>query len=267
MKVMMKKVLATLLFCTWAPFASATTVSTDFTDMWWVGPAESGWGANVIQQGDTLFITLFVYGTNNQPTWYVGPATAYQGTVAGAQRFTGLLYKVSGPYFGAPVFDTTTVNVTSVGSITFTAPRVAQATLNYSVDGVNVTKELVRQTWRTENLVGTYIGATVGTFSACASNGVIVAGAVYGVTQSGNNVTITESASNYTCSYTGPYTQSGRMGTITGTGSCSDLGSGITFTASEVRADLDSIGMRMDFTRGSCHMVGRLGGMRSITAP
>src|SRR5258705_165152 len=157
MKVMLKKVLATLLFCTWAPFASAPTASTDFTDMWWVGPAESGWGANVIQQGDTLFITLFVYGINNQPTWYVGPATAYQGTVAGAQRFTGLLYKVSGPYFGAPVFDTTTVNVTSVASITFTAP--------------------------------------------------------------------------------------------------------------EVRADLDSIGMRMDFARGSCHMVGRLGGMRSITAP
>ena len=33
----------------------------DITDLWW-NPAESGWGMNVIQQGDTSFVTMFVYG-------------------------------------------------------------------------------------------------------------------------------------------------------------------------------------------------------------
>ena len=256
----MKRFLAALLVCLSAPFASATTVPTDFTDMWWI-PAESGWGANVIQQGDTLFITLFVYGTNGQPTWFVGPATTYQGTVGNAQRFTGTLYQVTGPYFGAPLFDRNNVNVREVGAITFLAPLVASATLSYSVDGVNVTKELARQTWRTENLAGSYIGATIGTFTGCASNGANITVASYGVTQNGTAVTLTEVSSSYTCTYTGTLTQTGRMGSITGAGTCSDLGAQ-NFTASEVQADLDSLTMRMNFSHDSCRFSGRLGGIR-----
>ena len=252
--------IAALVLSLVTTFASATTISTDFTDMWWI-PAESGWGANVIQQGDTLFVTLFVYGANGQPTWFVGPATTYQGTVSGAPRFTGILYQVTGPYFGAP-FDVNAVNVRTVGSITFTAPLVASATLAYSVDGVNVSKDVVRQTWRTENLVGGFLGATIGVFTGCVSNGTSETGAAYAISQTGTNVVITEAGTTYTCSYSGTLTQTGRLGSITGTGTCSDLGSGITFTASEVQANLDSVSMRMDFTRGSCRFTGRLGGMR-----
>ena len=31
--------------------ARATPYSTDYSDLWWAGPAEDGWGVNVIQQG------------------------------------------------------------------------------------------------------------------------------------------------------------------------------------------------------------------------
>jgi len=252
--------IAALLLCLCTPFAVATTISTDFTDMWWI-PAESGWGANVIQQGDTLFITLFVYGTNGQATWFVGPAASYQGTVAGSQRFTGSLYQVTGPYFGAATFDKNAVSAREVGSITFTAPQVASATLAYSVNGVNVTKEVVRQTWRTENLAGSFIGATLGEFTGCTTNGASEAVAAYVITQSGNTVVIIESGSNYTCSYTGTLTQTGRMGSIAGSGTCSDLGAQ-SFAATEVQATLDSISMRADFRNGSCRFIGRMGGMR-----
>jgi len=50
--------------------ASATTFSIDYTDLWYI-PTESGWGLNVIQQGNVMFATLFVYGTDNTPRWYV----------------------------------------------------------------------------------------------------------------------------------------------------------------------------------------------------
>ncbi len=254
------KFLAALILSFFTTVASATTVSTDFTDMWWV-PAESGWGANVIQQGDTLFVTLFVYGTNGQPTWFVAPATAYQGTVSGAQRFIGPLYQVTGPYFGASTFDSTAVNVRQVGSLTFNAPQVSSATIDYNVDAVSVTKAVVRQTWRTENVAGNFIGATIGIFSGCASNGVSETGAAYAITQSGNSVTLTESGSTYTCTYAGTLTQTGRMASISGTGTCSDLGD-LTFTASELQAGLDFIAMRMDFAHNACRFSGRLGGMR-----
>ena len=251
---------AAFLLCLCIPFASATTISTDFTDMWWI-PAENGWGANVIQQGDTIFITLFVYATNGQATWFVGPNTGYQGTVAGAQSFSGKLYQVTGPYFASPLFNSSNINAREVGVVTFSAPQVASATLAYTVDGVSVTKAIVRQTWRTENLVGGFIGATIGVFTGCTSNGTSETGAAYAVTQTGNSIAISEQGSTYTCAYNGTLTQTGRMGSIAGSGSCSDLGS-LTFAASEVQASLDALAMRMDFSSGSCRFSGRLGGMR-----
>jgi hypothetical protein len=228
--------------------------------MWWV-PTESGWGANVSQQADILFITLYVYGANGQPTWFVAPATGYQGTVSGSPTFAGRLYQVTGPYFGAATFDPNATDVKDVGPITFTSPVVSQATLAYTVNGVNVTKNVVRQTWRTESLAGSYIGATLGAFTGCVSNPASEAGALYAITQSGNTVVINEQASNYTCRFTGTLTQTGRMGTIVGTGTCSDLGDQ-EFLASEVQAGLDFIAMRFNFNRGTCRFNGRLGGMR-----
>jgi hypothetical protein len=41
-----------------------------FTDLW-DNPQESGWGANVVQQLETAFVTLFVYGPDGKPMWYV----------------------------------------------------------------------------------------------------------------------------------------------------------------------------------------------------
>ena len=76
--------------------ASATNFSTDYTDLWF-NPSESGWGVNVIQQGNTLFATLFVYGTDQSPRWYVA-----SGLVASSSTvFSGQLFQTTGPYFGA----------------------------------------------------------------------------------------------------------------------------------------------------------------------
>lgn len=90
---------ATLL-CGFALPAAATTFSIDFTDLWYNAPAESeaGWGVNVIQQNEVLFATLFVYGPDGTPRWYV----ASRLDPAGENRFAGPLYTAAGTYFGAP---------------------------------------------------------------------------------------------------------------------------------------------------------------------
>ena len=49
--------------------AQATTHSTDYTDLWWNSPdaSEDGWGVNVVQQGDIVFATFFIYGADGTP--------------------------------------------------------------------------------------------------------------------------------------------------------------------------------------------------------
>ena len=52
-----------------SPSASATTTIPDYGDIWYNAPAESqsGWGVNIAQQGEILFVTLFVYGPDRTP--------------------------------------------------------------------------------------------------------------------------------------------------------------------------------------------------------
>ncbi len=49
-------------------FAVATSARATATDLWW-NANESGWGVNVVQQADILFLTFFVYGPSGQPLW------------------------------------------------------------------------------------------------------------------------------------------------------------------------------------------------------
>ena len=65
--IMLKRLLPTVLSLALlaVPLPAAAT---DYTDIWYL-PSESGWGVNLIQAEDVIFVTLFIYGPNNQPTW------------------------------------------------------------------------------------------------------------------------------------------------------------------------------------------------------
>lgn len=240
--------------------ASATTVTRDYSDLWYI-PAESGWGANMAQQGDIIFLTLFVYGTNNQPTWYVASDMVFQG--GATPRFTGPLYQTTGPYFGNPTFNANSVTVAAVGTATFTPTSATTGTLVYNVGNVSVTKNVQRQTFRTENIAGVYQGATIGTYSNCqAGNGPYESVASFTVTQAAQSIVITEFGNGYQCNYTGIYTQAGRMGTITGTGSCTPGGVAQTLVATEVQVSPQGLTMVVNADAGPCRFVGRIGGLR-----
>lgn len=139
---------ALLAFLFGAPAASHATIY-DVTGLWW-NPGESGWGMNVIQQDTVLFITLFVYGADGKPTWYVASSTQLvTGTVF---KYTGPLYATTGPYFGG-TFNPGSVGVRQVGTLTFDAScsgcnTWSNAQLTYTVDGVAVAKTVQQQAWK-----------------------------------------------------------------------------------------------------------------------
>ncbi len=241
--------------------AGATTFSTDFSDLWW-NASESGWGVNVIQQNGILFATLFVYGPTGQPTWYVGSDVAYVGNSNGAPQFSGALYQTNGPYFAGP-FDPSAVSNRPVGQISFAFSSTASGTLTYSVDGTSVSKSIVRQTWADNDISGTYVGATLGTYSiGCGDQaGYTEAPGLLIVTQSGSNVSMIAQTPD-SCTYSGTYGQSGRMGSINGTVSCLNGKSG-SFQAFEIEAGITALAGRgsADFGAG-CTWSGKFGGVR-----
>ena len=123
----------------------ATTASrasaTNYTDMWW-NSAESGWGINVTQQGDVLFSTLFTYAANRQGTWYVMANGARQSDGS----YLGDLFRTTGPAFNAvPFTPLGASNVVMVGTMRFRFTSGTTATLDYTVNGVTVSKSIIRQ--------------------------------------------------------------------------------------------------------------------------
>jgi hypothetical protein len=242
------------------PITAVSAPTVDFSDLWFL-PAESGWGANVIQQDDILFVTLFVYGPNGQPTWYVASSTVRSGATS---TFSGPLFRASGPYFGAGSWPANSVLVTQVGTLTFTASSSNAATLTYSVEGVTVTKSIIRQTWDRENIAGNYLGATSGTWSGCGAgrDGYQETVSTFLVSQDGAVVQIREDSGGVTCNYNGTYSQAGRLGAIQGGGLCGD-GVNQTLAASEVQMTPVSLAMRLNVSQASgCRFTGRMAAVR-----
>ena len=106
--------LIALSFIAPAP-AIAASSSTDQSDLWYI-PAESGWGMQLVQRNGTIFATLFVYGPNGAPTWYVATMNPI-----GAFQWSGDLYATTGPWFGTEPFNPANVVATKVGTMTWTA--------------------------------------------------------------------------------------------------------------------------------------------------
>ena len=125
--------------------ASATLVAApgplDYSDMWWAGQAENGWGMSIQQHGNTQFNSFYVYDNTGKPTWYVMPGGTWN---ANFTTYTGLLYQPT----SAPLNNYTPsqfVVGTSSGSVTLTFTGNATATLQYTINGVSGQKSLQRQ--------------------------------------------------------------------------------------------------------------------------
>jgi hypothetical protein len=269
MNSFIRRLLATLAvsFAVALP-ASATSYSTDYTDLWW-NSAENGWGMNIVQQYDALFATLYVYGADGTPRWYFA-----SGMTGSPTSFSGGLFSTTGsPFSGAW---TGLGPVTQVGTMTinFTGPNAG--TLVYSVNGQTITKQMTRNTFRNNVVSGNFLGGMAATASSCGNSanngGALIYGALT-VSQNGGSVSFrvdfyNNTGLSSTCIFSGPYTAEGRLGRVSGgTMTCTQGSSTVnqgTFSMTEL--DVGANGMSSRFTGSDqfCSYNGRFGGLRDV---
>jgi hypothetical protein len=200
--------------------ALAASFSTDQSDLWYI-QNESGWGMQLVQRGNTIFATLFVYGQDGTATWYV----ATMLPAPGVGSWSGDLYTATGPWFGTAPFNAALVNGVKVGTMSWSVTLVNYGTVEYSVNGVIVIKYVVRQTLINETYSGHFGGGIHQQTTGCANpafNGTIENIGVLNIAQAGSSITMTSSPiTGGSCTYTGTLTQYGQMGDVQGTYGCS----------------------------------------------
>lgn len=247
------------------PQASATSSTTDQSDIWSV-VGEDGWGFQMVQRADRIFVTIYVYDGTRTPFWYTA-TLFYQGNFV----WSGDLIATTGPWFGTVPFNPNTVTTRRVGNIRWTATSVTTGELRYDVDGVQVVKNATRFLVAYDDFSGKYAGGfhvdTTGCFNS-ANNGTIEAFATLNVTQDGPAMTIAASMGTAgSCTFTGIFSQAGQFGAVNGTYSCNgDPASG--FQIFEMQVNISGLTFRVDTDRNGttgCTDKGWFGGMSATT--
>ena len=139
---------------------------TDYTDAWFGGSTQAGWGLAFTQADYAIYAQFFHYDANHNPVWFGG--TIYR--VADG-HYNGALYTVNGDYYGHMPYDPTLFHATPVGTIDFNATDPSHGQLSYSINGVTVLTQIQRLTLVNIPVNGNYLGAATQTLSAaCNSN-------------------------------------------------------------------------------------------------
>ena len=246
----------------------------------WFDPAESGWGLGLAQQGDTVFATLFVYDDAHRPSWYVASSVKDDGreTFAAAPPvFVGTLYRTSGPVFGGP-FDPKAVSSAAVGtiSITYTDFGGTRLALQYTIDGVQVSKTLQRQTWGDNriHLAGRYSGGLVVTTAPTAACPGIhfspPSGVPFGISIASGPLTdelrfTWGTGIDTLCQIDGTYAQQGQLASVAGTLGCAPIGftlpRDITARVTQLVGNANGFSGAVTLQQGSCTYAGHIGGV------
>ena len=197
---------------------------------------ESGWAVALEQQGDAITATIYTYDSNGAPVWYSATLLLGFNPYPWSDLWTGDLYATTGPWFGAP-FDASKIGYRKVGTMNYVPQFTVGGTVTFTIDGVKVTEDIVRWTFRLDDYTGTYRGLYK-TISDCGSPPVASTSytdATIMVTQAGNSLTIvTNQSDGNSCTYSGDYTQSGQLGSSVGRFVCTNGLSGGNFPPSRV---------------------------------
>ena len=223
--------------------------ASDYTDIWF-NPSEQstgggGWGINVVQSDAFLFLTFFIYGPDNKPTWYVAGLTRDAN-----DNFNGPLYATTGTYFGAPWNPADGAGSAAVGTASFQPIDPYTATLSYALTaGPMVVKSIQRQSLTAIPLGGSYSGTQAGSYSNCNNSFTYTDRFGLGVSQpTANTLTFSfaYSDSGLSCTLSGTFEQRGQLFRIpTASYMCSD-GLSTTATVSEIKAT--NFGIEASFT-------------------
>jgi hypothetical protein len=220
--------------------ALANTFSTDLTGLWY-NPLENGWGVNIIQQSEVLFVTMFVYDANNKPTWYFGSDVAFTNIDSnGGVNFTGGLYTATGSAFSAN-YNSLQFGVTQVGTVNLRFASYNTGTITYTVNGVTVAKNVIPQTWTANFLGGNWVGAMSGATNCTLPLAQPAALLNFHITDAGSNATIqVTDPTGAQCTLTGTVKQYGKLVDIDGSYTCTGNHTG-TFGIRRLEAGVDGL--------------------------
>ncbi len=127
----------------------------NYSDLWWAGNSENGWGMTVQQHGNVQFNVLFVYDNTGKPIWYAMPGCTWN---ADFTTCNGQLAKpTSSPLnnYNAAQF----VPGGAVGTISLNYTSANTATLQYVINGIPGQKTIQRQTFGpVDNTPGLQVG-------------------------------------------------------------------------------------------------------------
>ena len=246
---------------------AASTYSIDYSDLWGGGspdPNEAGWGLNLIQQGDVIFGTMFVYGSDNTARWFSVTLTP----TGGSTSWSGPLDQTTGSYYGA-AWSNGSVTHTAVGTMTVNFSSASTGSLSYTASGTTVNKQISRFSLRAPNLAGHYIGGA--TASGCGTN--ILTFDNLTVTQSNTTVGLNIQFYNgqgvlSSCNYNGTLAVTGRTGSISGSYNCtygSTPGNVGTFNITNLETSINGFNGTLTQSDQFCSsQVGRFGGVKDV---
>jgi hypothetical protein len=128
--------------------ASAATLTTnspavgplDYSDIWWAGVAERGWGITIAQKDLQQFNAFYVYDANSKRVWYVMAGGTWN---ADYTQFTGAVYQPT----GSPLvsYEARRLQIgASVGTATLTFTDANNAVFDYTLNGITARKNITR---------------------------------------------------------------------------------------------------------------------------
>jgi hypothetical protein len=110
-------------------------------DLWWAGEGENGWGVSIAQNGDRLFVVIFIYDEMGRPQWLAMPNGRWNAT---RTAWEGDLYRPAGAFH--PRHDASRLRLgDAVGSARISVTDAMTGLLEYTIDGVSGTKQIRRQ--------------------------------------------------------------------------------------------------------------------------
>jgi trimeric autotransporter adhesin len=119
----------------------STRGGANYSDMWWAGSVENGWGMSVQQHASGVqFIALYIYDANGLPRWYAMPGGSWSN---GFTTYSGQLFQPT----SAPLnnYQAAAFSVGApAGTATIRYIDNVVAELSYTIDGISGTKRLQR---------------------------------------------------------------------------------------------------------------------------
>lgn len=110
----------------------------------WGTPGETGWYVGLFQQGNRLVATLLVHGRDRRPHWFVVNARGPEFGGNPERVYVGEVFETRGHPFGARDALGYQARLVGHATVKFGATAAEGATLRYSVDGVEVSKNIIR---------------------------------------------------------------------------------------------------------------------------